>query len=68
MAKTINYGQLMHKAMRQLMAEVLSQVARDGLPETSLEASLTIFGWAKISHVKNVDNTIKSCRKRILIF
>jgi hypothetical protein len=32
MAKTINYGQLMHKAMRQLMAEVLSQVARDGLP------------------------------------
>jgi hypothetical protein len=32
MAKAINYGQLMHKALRQLMAEVLSQVARDGLP------------------------------------
>ena len=32
MAKGINYGRLMHKAMRQLMAEVLSQVARDGLP------------------------------------
>jgi hypothetical protein len=32
MAKSINYGQLMHKALRQLMAEVLSQVARDGLP------------------------------------
>ncbi len=32
MPKTINYGQLMHRALRQLMAEVLSQVARDGLP------------------------------------
>jgi hypothetical protein len=32
MAKSINYGQLMHKALRQLMADVLSQVARDGLP------------------------------------
>lgn len=32
MAKSINYGQLMHKALRQLMAEVLSGVARDGLP------------------------------------
>jgi hypothetical protein len=32
MAKGINYGQLMHKALRQLMAEVLSQVARSGLP------------------------------------
>ena len=32
MAKGINYGQLMHKALRQLMAEVLAQVARDGLP------------------------------------
>jgi uncharacterized protein len=32
MAKGINYGQLMHKALRALMAEVLSQVARDGLP------------------------------------
>jgi hypothetical protein len=32
MPRTINYGQLMHKALRQLMAEVLSQVARDGLP------------------------------------
>jgi hypothetical protein len=32
MAKSINYGQLMHKALRRLMAEVLSQVARDGLP------------------------------------
>ena len=30
--KGINYGQLMHKALRQLMAEVLAQVARDGLP------------------------------------
>jgi hypothetical protein len=32
MAKGINYGQLMSKALRQLMAEVLSQVAREGLP------------------------------------
>jgi hypothetical protein len=32
MAKGINYGQLMHKALRQLMAEVLAQVGRDGLP------------------------------------
>ena len=32
MSKSINYGQLMHKALRQLMAEVLSQVARNGLP------------------------------------
>ncbi len=32
MAKSINYGQLMHKALRGLMAEVLAQVARDGLP------------------------------------
>jgi len=32
MPKGINYGQLMHKAMRQLIADVLAQVARDGLP------------------------------------
>jgi hypothetical protein len=32
MAKGINYGQLMHKALRQLTADVLTQVARDGLP------------------------------------
>ena len=32
MAKTINYGQLMHKALRQMLAEVLAGVARDGLP------------------------------------
>jgi hypothetical protein len=32
MAKGINYRQLMHKAFRQVMAEVLAQVARDGLP------------------------------------
>lgn len=32
MAKGINYGQLMHKAMRQLISEVLTQVAREGLP------------------------------------
>ena len=32
MTKAINYGQLMHKAMRGLMAEVLTQVAREGLP------------------------------------
>ncbi|HMQ93072.1 MAG TPA: ClpXP protease specificity-enhancing factor SspB [Amaricoccus sp.] len=32
MAKSINYGQLMHKALRSLIAEVLAQVARDGLP------------------------------------
>lgn len=28
----IDYGNLMHRAMRGLMSEVLSQVARDGLP------------------------------------
>lgn len=32
MARTINYGQLMLKALRQVIAEVLGQVARDGLP------------------------------------
>jgi hypothetical protein len=32
MAKGINYGQLMHKALRQLMADVLAQVAENGLP------------------------------------
>lgn len=32
MAKGINYGQLMHKALRQLMADVLTQISQDGLP------------------------------------
>ncbi|MDQ7080507.1 MAG: ClpXP protease specificity-enhancing factor SspB [Paracoccaceae bacterium] len=32
MSDTINYGQLMHQAMRGLIAQVLSDVARDGLP------------------------------------
>jgi uncharacterized protein len=32
MAKAINYRQLMHKAFRSVMVEVLSQVAREGLP------------------------------------
>ena len=32
MAKGFNYGRLMHKALCAMMAEVLSQVARDGLP------------------------------------
>jgi hypothetical protein len=32
MPKTINYGQLMYRHLRQLLAEVLAQVARDGLP------------------------------------
>ncbi len=32
MSDTINYGQLMHQAMRRLIAQVLSDVARDGLP------------------------------------
>lgn len=32
MADTINYGQMMHKALRRLIAEVLEQVAQDGLP------------------------------------
>ena len=32
MPRTINYGQLMYRALRQLMAEVLAQVAREGLP------------------------------------
>ncbi len=32
MPKTINYGQLTNKAFRQLMADVLALVARDGLP------------------------------------
>ena len=32
MAKGINYGQLTQKAFRQVIAEVLAQVARDGLP------------------------------------
>jgi hypothetical protein len=32
MAEDINYRQLMNKAFRQVMVDVLSQVARDGLP------------------------------------
>lgn len=32
MSETINYGRLMHKAMRGLLAEVLSDVAEGGLP------------------------------------
>jgi hypothetical protein len=32
MAKGIDYRQLMHRAFRQVMAEVLAQVAREGLP------------------------------------
>ena len=32
MAKAINYGQLTHKAFRGLIAEVLTLVAREGLP------------------------------------
>lgn len=32
MTKLIDYGTLMHRAMRGLIQEVLGQVARDGLP------------------------------------
>ena len=32
MSERFHYGRLMHKAMRGLMAEVLDQVAREGLP------------------------------------
>lgn len=32
MTETIHYGRLMHRAMRGLIAEVLEQVAREGLP------------------------------------
>ena len=32
MTGTINYGRLMHRAMRGLIAEVLEQVAQEGLP------------------------------------
>ncbi len=32
MPKGINYGRLMHKALRGLIADVLAQVSRDGLP------------------------------------
>ena len=32
MSDTINYGQLMHDAMRGLLAKVLKSVAKDGLP------------------------------------
>jgi hypothetical protein len=32
MAKAINYGQRMHKAICQVLADVLSLVAREGLP------------------------------------
>ncbi len=32
MPKGINYGQLMQKAVRQMIAEVLARVAREGLP------------------------------------
>lgn len=32
MSRTIDYGRLMHRAMRGLIQQVLSDVARDGLP------------------------------------
>jgi hypothetical protein len=32
MAKGINWGQLMSRTLRQMLADVLAQVARDGLP------------------------------------
>ncbi len=32
MTKGISYGQLMHKALRQLIRDVLAQVANEGLP------------------------------------
>ncbi len=32
MAKGINYGQLMQKALRRFLSDVLTQVAREGLP------------------------------------
>ena len=32
MAKSINYGRLMHKALRQMLADILSRVSREGLP------------------------------------
>lgn len=32
MPRAINYGRLMQKALRQMLAGVLAQVARDGLP------------------------------------
>lgn len=32
MSDTINYGQMMHKAMRGLLAEVLRDVGKNGLP------------------------------------
>ena len=32
MAKGINYGQLMQKAFRQVIVDILAQVAREGLP------------------------------------
>lgn len=32
MSDTINYGQLMHNAMRGLMADLLSKVSNEGLP------------------------------------
>lgn len=32
MTRTINYGQLMHRAMRGLIQNVLSDIARNGLP------------------------------------
>ena len=32
MTRSINYGQMMHRAMRGLIQNVLSDVARDGLP------------------------------------
>ncbi|PRY26502.1 hypothetical protein CLV78_101598 [Aliiruegeria haliotis] len=32
MSQTIDYGKLMHRAMRSLIQQVLSDVARDGLP------------------------------------
>ncbi|HBQ37015.1 MAG TPA: hypothetical protein DD729_09320 [Rhodobacteraceae bacterium] len=32
MSETIDYGNLMHRAMRRLIREVLEQIAKDGLP------------------------------------
>ena len=42
MTDTLDYGSLMHRAMRGLIFNVLEQVRDHGLPETTISLSLLI--------------------------
>ena len=62
MTKTIDYGNLMHRAMCGLIQEVLQGVARDGLPGKHhffITFDTMHFDFGKISPDKNVSHKYK---------